>query len=79
MEERINIVMMDLPGSIKGFVVQTLDDNGEPFYTVCINQNKCQDVQVAAMRHEFSHIVNGDFYSAAAAGIIETQRARSFI
>ena len=79
MEERINIVMMDLPGSIKGFVVQTLDDNGEPFYTVCINQNKCQEVQVTAMRHELSHIVNGDFYSAAAAGIIETRRARHFL
>lgn len=71
--------MMDLPGSIKGFVVQTFDDNGEPFYTVCINQNKCQDVQITAMRHEFAHIVNGDFYSEAAASIIEIQRARSFI
>ena len=78
MEERINIVMLDLPGSIKGFVVQSIDDNGEPFYTVCINQNKCQEVQVTAMRHEFAHIINGDFYAVMPTSIIEEQRARAF-
>lgn len=78
MEERINIVMMDLPGSIKGFVVQTMDDNGEPFYTVCINSNLCEEVQFRTMRHEFAHIVNGDFVAETAINIIEEQRARAF-
>ena len=78
MEERINILMLDLPASVKGFVVQTLDDNGEPFYTVCINSNLCEEVQVRTMRHEFAHIADGDFYADTNINILEEKRARAF-
>ena len=37
MEERVNIVYHPLPLSIRGFVTQTFDDNGEAFYTICLN------------------------------------------
>ena len=78
MEERINIMLMNLPSSVRGFVVQTFDDSGESFYNVCINENKSEEVRVQTMRHEFAHIVNGDFDSEEEANIIEAQRAKEF-
>lgn len=78
MEERINIMLLDLPSSVKGFVVQTFDDNGEAFYNICINSNKSEEVRIQAMRHEFSHIVNGDFDSELDANVIEAQRSKEF-
>lgn len=78
MEERINIMLMELPSSVNGFVVQTFDDNGEPFYNICINSNKSEEIRIQAMRHEFAHIANGDFYSELDANVIEAQRFREY-
>lgn len=78
MDERINVVMMDLPAKVKGFVVQTLDDNGEPFYTVCINSNLCEEVQFRTVRHEFAHIADGDFHADTDINVLEDRKARTF-
>ena len=78
MEERINIMLMNLPSSVRGFVVQTFDDSGEAFYNVCINENKSEEVRVQTMRHEFGHIVNGDFDSEEEANVIEARMAKEF-
>lgn len=78
MEERISITLLELPSSVRGFVVQTYDDCGEPYYNVCINSNKSEEVRYQTMRHEFAHIANKDFDSDEDANVIEARRAREF-
>lgn len=61
MDERVNVVMLDMPSRIKGFVVRDFDDNGEEYYTIFINSNLCEEVQYKTFRHEIAHIADRDF------------------
>lgn len=74
MEERVNIIYHPLPLSIRGFVTQTFDDNGEPFYTICLNTAFNTEVQYRTFRHEIAHIAHNDFDSDMTIGEIETIR-----
>lgn len=77
MEERVNIVYHPLPLSIRGFVTQTFDDNGEPFYTICLNTAFNAEVQYLTFRHEIAHIAHNDFESDLPIGEIEAIRHAS--
>ena len=77
MEERVNIIYHPLPLSIRGFVTQTLDDNGEPFYTICLNTAFNAEVQYRTFRHEIAHIAHRDFESDLSIGEIEAIRHAS--
>nr|DAR21832.1 MAG TPA: Protein of unknown function (DUF3920) [Caudoviricetes sp.] len=74
MEERVNIIYHPLPLSIRGFVTQTFDDNGEPFYTICLNTAFNAEVQYRTFRHEIAHIAHNDFDSNMPIGEIEAIR-----
>ena len=74
MEERVNIIYHPLPLSIRGFVTQTFDDNGESFYTICLNTAFNAEVQYRTFRHEIAHIVHNDFDSDMTIGEIEAIR-----
>ena len=74
MEERIKIVYLSLPLSVKGFVTQTLDDNGESFYTICLNTAFNDEVQFRTFRHEIKHIGERDFDSLLSVNEIERMR-----
>ncbi len=77
MEERVNIIYHPLPLSIRGFVTQTFDDNGEPFYTICLNTAFNAEVQYRTFRHEIAHIAHKDFDSDLPIGEIEAIRHAS--
>lgn len=77
MEERVNIVYHPLPLSIRGFVTQTFDDNGEAFYTICLNTAFNAEVQYRTFRHEIAHIAHNDFESDLPIGEIEAIRHAS--
>lgn len=51
------IMYLNLPESVKGFVVPGLDD----FYTIVINIRHSAHVQQETIRHELAHIHNHDF------------------
>ena len=74
MEERVNIIYLALPLSVKGFVTQTLDDNGEPFYTICLNTAYNKEIQFMTFRHEIKHIAGRDFDSPLSVREIERMR-----
>lgn len=74
MEERVNIIYLALPLSVKGFVTQTLDDNGEPFYTICLNTAYNKEIQFMTFRHEIKHIAGRDFDSPLSVCEIERMR-----
>lgn len=77
MEERYRIIYMALPLSIQGFVTQTMDDNGETFYTICLNTAFNWETQLKTFGHEFGHIAGGDFDSDMPVGVIERIRHES--
>lgn len=74
MEERVNVIYLALPLSVRGFVTQTLDDNGESFYTICLNTAFNDETQFRTFRHEIKHIANRDFDSPLSADEIERMR-----
>jgi hypothetical protein len=52
--------------SIKGYTV--LKDG---FYTIVINANLCEATRRKTYKHEYEHIINGDFEKRASADLIE--------
>ena len=55
--EYINVVLMDLPHSIRGFVTRNEDDT----YTIVLNARMCYEMQFDTYVHELSHICEQDF------------------
>ena len=48
---------MDLPHSVKGFVLKDEED----FYTIYINARHSDKIQKETIKHELSHILRDDF------------------
>lgn len=65
--ENIRTVYYDLPNSISGFTIATPDN----WFTIVLNQNHSYEKNVLAYRHEYAHIMNGDFDKHCSAGLIE--------
>lgn len=51
----INVELMDLPTTIRGFVTKSVDD-----YTIVINSKMSAEMQKQTYRHELRHIERGD-------------------
>lgn len=62
----IRAYLCDMPMSIKGYTV--LKDG---FYTIVINANLCEATRRKTYKHEYDHIVNGDFEKRCSADLIE--------
>lgn len=70
----MNIItrLIDLPTTIKAFVVRTFEDDS--YYTVVLNARMNHEQQRVAYQHEVDHIYSGDFTSYASADMIENVR-----
>lgn len=53
----INVVMKDLPNTIKAYTVPNTDGT----FTIFINSRLNLDQQQSGYIHELQHIINGDF------------------
>lgn len=67
MDDGIFTYLMDMPTSIKSFVVA----NNDMSFTIVINSKICHEQQLMAYQHEISHIKNGDFESKNSVDSIE--------
>lgn len=63
----IRTIYCDLPTSIGGFTVATIDD----YFTIVINQNLSYTKNLETYRHELEHIRQGDFDKKYSAGLLE--------
>lgn len=66
MTNDIRVYLCEMPMSIKGYTV--LKDG---FYTIVINANLCEATRRKTYKHEYGHIVNGDFEKRCSADLIE--------
>ncbi len=57
MIETIQVILLDMPGTIKAFTSKNSDGS----YTIFINAGISHEMQCAAYDHEVEHISNGDF------------------
>ena len=58
---------------VDSFVVEHLDDNGCPFYTIIINSRLCSVRQLDAYNHEVEHILKNDFERAWLTSVSEVE------
>ena len=58
--ERVRILLMQLPATIRGFTVYSFDE-GEMYYTIIINTALNTIMQTQTYIHEVDHIKNNDF------------------
>lgn len=66
-EEDIQVKCMDLPTTIKSFVVSSPDGS----YTVVLNSKLCVEQLFRAYVHEMNHLFNGDYEKTCSADLIE--------
>lgn len=66
-------IYMNMPPSVKGFVIKTFDD-GEDYYTVVINPAYNWEQQVETYKHEVKHIELGDLEAYGDADDVELLR-----
>ena len=59
--ERIQVVLTDLPVTVRGLTVYYYDEDGQVYYTILINSKLNDQMQCAAYDHEIAHIDNHDF------------------
>lgn len=64
--------VLDLPSTIRAFVVRSFDDDA--YYTVVLNARMNAEQQKQAYQHEIDHIYSGDFISCAPPDLIESVR-----
>lgn len=67
MEEGIFTYYVDLPTTIRSFVVS----NNDMSFTILINSRMGSDQQLLAYIHEMEHIKNGDYDKRCSADLIE--------
>ncbi len=67
MEETIFTYYVDLPTTIRSFVVS----NNDMSFTILINSRMGNDQQLLAYIHEMEHIKNGDYDKCCSADLIE--------
>lgn len=65
--DNIRTIYCDLPTSIGGFTVATIDD----YFIIVINQNLSYAKNLETYRHELEHIQQGDFDKQCSAGLLE--------
>lgn len=63
----VNVVLADLPGTIKEYVVA----NKDLTYTVVLNARHSSETRLKAYMHALSHIDNSDFEKKCSADVIE--------
>ncbi len=73
MENGIYTYYLDMPTTIKSFVVS----NNDMTFTVIINAKIGRDQQLKAYQHELSHIKNGDYDKKTTADLIELAAHRT--
>ncbi len=66
-QENINICMLDLPTTIRSYVILNRDDT----YTVVINARLNRETQLKAYAHELLHIQRGDHRRSCSVDLIE--------
>ena len=69
--DKIKVILMDLPHSIKGFTVYYFDEDGQSYYTIMINSHLCSAAQCKTYDHEIRHIDNRDFDSMFPVDVLE--------
>lgn len=67
MEEEIYTYYVDLPTTIRSFVVS----NSDMSFTIMINAKMGKEQQLLAYRHEINHIKNGDYDRNGSVDLIE--------
>ena len=68
MEETIFTYYVDLPTTIRSFVVSNNDTN----FTIILNAKLGREQQLKAYLHEMDHIRNGDYDKKCSVNLIET-------
>lgn len=74
--EQVKVIIDDYPYDIDGYTVRSVDDNGEPFYIICINSHLNDEAQRQAYYHEMLHIQSDDFQAEELVGTIERERRK---
>lgn len=69
----IHTIYMDMPPSVKGFLVKMFDD-GEDYYTIVINPCYNREQQLETYEHEFKHIECRDLDGICDADFVEKLR-----
>lgn len=64
------IIMLDLPTTVKGYVLQTFDG----FNTIVLNSRLNVWQNRKTLRHELDHIINDDLHADLTAAEIEKRR-----
>lgn len=65
--ENINVYLIDLPTTIKSYVVANADQS----YTIVLNSNLNYEQNMKSYAHEVDHINNGDYDKKCSVDIIE--------
>lgn len=60
--ERIQVLLVDLPCTVRGLTVYYYDEDGMVYYTILINSKMSDQMHCATYDHEIAHINNHDFY-----------------
>lgn len=55
------VIIKDYSPDADGYVVESVNDNGELFYTICINAKMNDQKQRETFYHEMIHIQENDF------------------
>lgn len=69
--ERVRVLMIELPHSIRGLTVYQFADDGEAFYTILINSRLSAQMQCTTYDHEIRHIDSGDFEKMYSVDVLE--------
>ncbi|MDE5820690.1 MAG: hypothetical protein K2N41_10820 [Lachnospiraceae bacterium] len=73
MKDRVFTYYMDMPTTIRSFVVS----NNDTSFTIIINAKIGKDQQLRAYRHEINHIKNGDYDNKRPVNLIELSAHRT--
>ena len=72
-----NVIYIDLPLNIKGYIVKMFDENGgEDYCTVVINPRYNLEQQREACRHELEHYEENDFELVKLVDVNELEMVR---
>lgn len=69
----MNTVLIDMPCTIRGFMKETVEPDGE-YFTVVINSRMSHETQKDTAEHENEHLEHDDFYSGENIDLIEKER-----
>lgn len=67
MDDIINVVLTDMPTTIKEYVIANQDMS----YTIVLNARHTRETRLNAYAHALKHIQNGDFNKKCSVDLIE--------